>query len=745
MEVVTALETNLLTKKRFIETEPLSKAGEKGELKVWEAVKRAYSDKECLGYWRYPLFSKVGETRKEPDILIADQEYGIVVMEVKSFTIHNLLEVNGHRWEYKDFYEDYGMPYQQAEDHVFSILAKFDKEGVLRRKISAKALIALPNITEKEWINHGFDRMPSIPPIIFGDQLGKVTILEKIKQAPDLMKGHTVDEEKWRAIKSVLAGNPVQRKEIAHASKNQETRLGIINLLAEKLYELDMKQEELGKVIPPGPQRIRGIAGSGKTVILCQKAAQMYLKHPEWKIALVFFSRSLYDTMVTQVDKWLKYYTDGDVGYDDEVAKNLKIMHAWGAKDRPGFYRYICEVNGKKPLAVNDIKAENIRGLGNQMGYICKNLLEEKPNMAPLFDAVLIDEGQDLMADDYYKFEGKQPFYWLAYEVLNHITEAAENSADKRLIWAYDESQSLDNLTIPTAKELFGNDPKFKTFVSGFHVGGSRRSEIMYRCYRTPGPILTAAHAIGMGLLREEGMLRGITTKDDWQNIGYKVLNGNFRIGEEIELHRPESNSPNLVPHLWKAPVLNFSTYDSIEEKLEALANKIKENIKKDHLKPSKDILIVVLGNDYALREAIAKKLLEKGINFYISPNSKMNVLKTPNFREQNKDKIWEEDAVTISFVNKAKGNEAHMVYVVGAEKVAMHENDIKLRNQLFVGLTRSRGWAELMGVREAGTEKMYREIDHVIASGNTFKFVYQKAPIQTTNEDAEEKEIVLV
>ena len=56
--------------------------------------------------------------------------------------------------------------------------------------------------------------------------------------------------------------------------------------------------------------------------------------------------------------------------------------------------------------------------------------------------------------------------------------------------------------------------------------------------------------------------------------------------------------------------------------------------------------------------------------------------------REQNKDKIWEEDAVTISFVNKAKGNEAHMVYVVGAEKVAMHENDIKLRNQLFVGVS---------------------------------------------------------
>lgn len=731
-----------LPKKKFIETEPLNKAGEKGEMKVWEAIKRAYSDKDCLGYWRYPLFSKVGETRKEPDILIADKKYGLVVIEVKSFTVNNLSEVNGHRWEYKDFYEDHGTPYQQAEDHVFSILGKFDKESILRRKVSAKAIIALPNITEKEWINNGFDRMPSIPPIIFGDQLGKVTILEKIEAAPNLISGKTIEDEKWRAIQSVLAGNPVQRKEISNAFIDKKTRLGIINLLADKLYELDMKQEELGKVIPPGPQRIRGIAGSGKTVILCQKAAHMHLKHPDWKIALVFFSRSLYDTMVSQIDKWLKYYSDGDVGYTDEVKKNLKIMHAWGAKDRPGFYRYICEIHGVKPLSVIDIKSKNIKGLGNQMGYICKDLLEKQPVLNTTFDAILIDEGQDLMADDPYKFNGKQPVYWLAYQVLKPIEkEINATGVDKRLIWAYDESQSLDNLTIPTAKELFGNDKAFSNFVSGFHKGGSRRSEIMYRCYRTPGPILAAAHAIGMGLLRENGMLRGITTKEDWQRIGYTVSEGNFRLGEKIKLHRPLKNSPNLVPDLWDKSVLNFSTYDRLDDKLEELARKIKHNIEKDFLKPSKDILIITLGNDFKLRDAVADKLLENGINFYISPNNKMNILLTSNFRDQNKDKIWEDDAVTISSVNKAKGNEAHMVYVVGTENVALQEDNIQLRNQLFVGLTRSRGWAELMGVKENGTEKMYKEIEKVIASNNTFEFVYQKAPIQTTNEDKDDNE----
>lgn len=36
------------------------------------------------------------------------------------------------------------------------------------------------------------------------------------------------------------------------------------------------------------------------------------------------------------------------------------------------------------------------------------------------------------------------------------------------------------------------------------------------------------------------------------------------------------------------------------------------------------------------------------------------------------------------------------MVYVVGADLVASNEGNIQLRNQLFVGLTRSKGWAKL-------------------------------------------------
>lgn len=725
----------------FIETEYLGKPGESGEKKVWDTIKQAYRDKDkddkCLAYWRYPLFTNVGQTRKEPDILIADKDSGIIIIEVKSITINQLVAVNGHLWEYRDFYENTGNPYQQAENQMFALLGIFDREAAIRRKIGGKVLIALPNISEEEWISHGFDRLPSVPPIIFNNHLGRATLLSKIENTPNIQVGEKINDERWKMILSILSGSPIHRKEIMATQSDTTTRLGVINSLIEKLSEMDIQQESIGKTIPPGPQRIRGIAGSGKSVLLCQKAAHMHLKHPDWDIALVFYSRSLYEEMTNQIDKWLRHFSNGDVYYNEEVKKKLKVLHSWGGSGRQGFYSYICDTHGERRLTVNDIKSQGIQGMGDSFGYICTKFLEKVSEIKPLFDAVLIDEGQDLMVSDAYKFKDKQPFYWLAYQVLRPVDES--DLTNRRLIWAYDESQSLDNLVIPTARELFGNAPEFKQFVSGMHKGGVRKSEIMHRCYRTPGPILTAAHAIGMGLLRPDGMLRGITNKDDWKNIGYEVMEGNFRQGEKIILQRPTKNSPNLVPTIWENHVLEFKTYDSRAEELQALAIDIKNNLQKDYLKASKNILVIILGEAKeasTLQTEVAKILMQNQIDIYIPAHSGKNILKPKDWKDKKPDQFWENGAVTISLVPRAKGNEAHMVYVIGADLVASNEANIQLRNQLFVGLTRSKGWAKLSGI---GYYDMYNEINNVIESGYTFEFTFKRAPIQNINEELEE------
>ncbi|MBD1824393.1 ATP-binding domain-containing protein [Cyanobacteria bacterium FACHB-DQ100] len=717
--------------RKFITTEPLNKNGEKAEQQVWDAVRSAFSSRDCIAYWRYPIFSNTGETRKEPDILIADFELGLTVIEVKSITIDQISAINGHQWQFQNFYQSQGNPYQQAENQLFSILGYCDREPGIRRQVYGRALVALPLITEKEWQQKGLDRLPSCPPILFKNDLGDVSILRRIQHTPPLMTGKALDTEQWELLLGVLAGTPVYRKPTYTTITLEKTRSSVVSTLREKLYDLDLQQEHIGKEIPPGPQRIRGIAGSGKTVLLCQKAAHMHLKHPDWNIALVFFTRSLYSQIIEQVDKWLRHFSGGDVQYDSNTSK-LRVLHAWGAKDQAGLYGEICKAHNVKRLTPlnSDRKKPN-----EALADVCRTLLETV-EIKPIFDAILIDEGQDLVVDDDLKIEGKQPFYWMAYQTLHPVDPAQPEQ--RRLIWAYDEAQSLDNLKIPQAKELLGE--KLTNLVTGAHAGGIKKSEIMHRCYRTPGSILTSAHAIGMGLLRPDGMLSGLTTQKDWNAIGYKVT-GKFIPGQQVTIHRPPENSPNLIPYLWGGPVLEFQTYHSRQEELSALAANIHSNLKNEGLQPSRNILVVVLGSTFEAMELenhVAGFLMKQGLNIFIPSALTANVLK-PRYPNIDPNKFWCEGAVTVSRIHRAKGNEADVVYVVGFDQVAKDESNITLRNQVFTALTRSRGWATLSG---SGHYPMYEEMTQVISSGDTFSFVFKRVPKRDLG--AEEEQLAL-
>ena len=723
--------------RRFIETEPIGKAGELSEQKVWNACKKAFADRECIGYWKYPIFSKTGESRKEPDTLIVDKELGVVIIEVKSITIDQIISVNGHLWQYQEFYEAQGNPSQQGENQLYALLGYCDREEKIRRQVKGRVIVALPLISKREWQDKGFDRLPSCPPIIFKEDLGAKSLIKKIEQSSLVQSGRNLNDEQWELLLAVVGATPVFRKTLSKSitvAQDNKTRSSIINQLRERLYELDLQQQHIGLEIPPGAQRIRGIAGSGKTVLLAQKAANMHLKHPDWDIALVFFTRSLYDQIEDLVDKWIRHYSCGELDYKSNVQaqSKLRILHAWGAKTRAGFYRTICKENNQRPLRVSDT---NYRQPNEGLADISNRLLKEV-EIEQMFDAVLIDEGQDLVTDPIeLKYQDKQAIYWMAYQSLRPCNRSRPEQ--RRLIWAYDEAQSLDTLKIPTAEELFGEELNQLLNRGRQYKGGINKSEVMHRCYRTPGEILTAAHAIGMGLLRPEGMLSGLTTKAEWENIGYEVQ-GAFREGQEITLHRPPANSPNPVPALWSESVIQFNIYTSRQEEFSILAENIKHNLEHDGLTPSRQILVLVLGGYEAmdLETYVAEFLKNQGIDIFVPSAVKLNQFK-PKFPNNNPDNFWHKGGVTVSRLHRAKGNEADMVYVIGCDNVAKNESNINLRNQLFVGLSRAKGWVSLSGT---GNYPMYNEIQQVIESGDTFTFNYKK-PQRNFDEATENSE----
>lgn len=738
---------------KFITTEPLLTGGEQAESVVWMAICQHFSPRDCIAYWRYPIFSKLGTFRKEPDVLIVDAKWGLIMIEVKSITIEQILGITGHRWELQEFYTTHANPYQQAEHQLFALLDYCNLEPILHQKVPGRVVVALPRILQSQWQHRGFHNLPSSPPILFQEDFAPLTVdststitpdpprlIEKIRNIPLVVRGGQLSQEQWRMLKAIISGTPLfrapSRRFFFNPTEPYLTRSAVLATVRQRISELDLQQEQIAKVIPPGPQRIRGIAGSGKTVLLCQKAAQMHLKYPEWDIALVFFSRSLYDLILQQVDQYLRRFSCNQISYNCQNSK-LKVLHAWGSKDQPGFYRTICQAAGIWSQSVQRTTRLNAN---EALAEACHHLLASA-TIPAIFDAVLIDEGQDLMVDDDLKFEGKQPFYWMAYQALRPVNQDEVNSPEpiqKRLIWAYDELQSLDSLKIPTASELFGD--KWGQFVTGEYGNGIKKTEIMSRCYRVPAPILTAAYGMGLGLLRPQGLLTGMNGVEDWETLGYKVTLPNrslnekqpyqsfLKKGEPIILDCCDQNSPNLVAEFWKKPLIEFEAYHSRLQELTALSDRVFYNLRIDGLRPSREILVIILGRGWEaikLETTVANFLMQQGIDIFIPGTPDCNILK-PSPHNTHANQFWCEGGVTISRIHRAKGHEADMVYLVGLDQIAQVEDDLNFRNQLFVAMTRSRGWLRLSGL---GSYPFYEELARVIASGDSLTFRFRFPP----------------
>lgn len=718
----------------FIQGDNFDRPGGQAEEIVWKSIKMALTNRELLGYSRYPLFSSEGGKRKEPDIILLDKELGLIIMEVKGFNINDIKEIEANRWVLKNQCGKKINPIAQAEDYLYSLKGKFDIDREIRGKYKGKVFVALPNIDSNEFNNRNFFKILNKEIFIFKDDLKNSILLNKLKEAESLIGGSDFTNEGYRIAQSILGHEQTHVEELQD-NLPYGSKAEIYNNVKAKLYDIDIQQESIAKSIVDGPQRIRGIAGSGKTLLICQKAAYMHLKHPEWKIAITFFTQSLYDNIIKTLDMHIKAFTRGEDSYDPK--SNLMVLHAWGRQDRNGLYREIASRNNCKFLNAGDVKKAFGKFVSSDVSinYISKKLLEEtNGNLEEIFDAVFIDEGQDLVGDDELKYEGKQAFYYMVYKSLKKV-KTNDNKDLRRLVWAYDELQSLNDTKIPSGKEILGDS----SLVKGIYKGGAKKSEIMKKCYRTPYQILTVAHAIGMGFFREKGMLTGYTTQRDWNNIGYEVVSGNFKKdGNEIILRRPIENSPNPISQFYKGNCFKFEKYSNESDLIDSLVNDIENDLKDQKLKASRDILIINLketlkGSEFS--KEIGRRLNKKGIDYYIPGCGHINRIKEFDWRNNKPDKFWEKDAVTISSITRAKGNEAAMVYVVGVDEIAKNEENIAYRNKLFTALTRAKCWVKLMG---AGDYQLYSEIEKSIECNGEFKFIYRKPKKESNDNEIE-------
>lgn len=131
-----------------------------------------------------------------------------------------------------------------------------------------------------------------------------------------------------------------------------DSRGAKLKLLEDSIATLDHRQNKAVIETIEGVQRIRGLAGSGKTIVLALKAAYLHTQYPNWRIAVTFHTRSLKG----QFRRLINNFCIEQSGEEPDWTK-IRIINAWGAPggdSRDGIYYEYCRATGTQFLDFNN-------------------------------------------------------------------------------------------------------------------------------------------------------------------------------------------------------------------------------------------------------------------------------------------------------------------------------------------------------------------------------------------------------
>ncbi len=500
-------------------------------------------------------------------------------------------------------------------------------------------------------------------------------LIESLKNI--IRKSDIYNELEYQEIRATLEGSKPLKTIKKRVLSEGKTKGNIVDKLEKLIALFDKRQRVFFSKPVKGPTRIRGLAGSGKTIILAMKAALLHLSNPELEIVYTFWTKSLYQLIKQFITKFYTQYSSGR----KPNWNKLQILHGWGSKKKDGFYRNICIENGISPLSFDVLKKYKI-----PFDEACKRLLEQV-DLTPKYDYILIDEGQDFPAS--------------FIQICNKL------SKENKFILAYDDQQSIFQAKAPNPVDIFGydenNNPK-KNFTEDL---------VLHKVYRNPREVLVCAQALGFGIYGKK-IVQIIEDMDYWVDIGYEVKEGEPKSGSIIKVERPEKNSISFISSNYKPEeIIKVEVCQDLEEEITKLIQFIKKDIYDEKLNPD-DILVITV-NDFT-----AKLMLKKISNALEKENILFNDVHSDPFNIMN---FFMKDRVTLSTIHKAKGNEAYSVYIIGIDFLFLYPNLIK-RNRLFTAITRSKAWVTLMGEGK-GARECKKEVDTALSNYPFLIFEY--------------------
>lgn len=609
--------------------------------------------------------SVVGAKSGAPDIVVIDSLSGAHIFEVKGVHLDQVRAVNaGGAIEitYKSSTSRKD-PSRQARQSMFDLKDAASRHFNGDLNVPFHSWVIFPSISRKEWEEKFGDAVASRPEVLFADDLISSDLRRRLQHDGirhlakfELMQCPALQ---LRSLMAAFGDSEILKPKARPGPlPPKDTKGRVLSDINAETPMLSKQQQSLtSRLWDDGPRLLRGVAGSGKTVVLATQAARMverlYKGQSEifnsgskpLPILAVCFNRTLVPFIREKIETAYRQRTGDELPDGSIWVTHLNTL-LWTLSQR-GYCRY------NKIPEIKDAgkRAERyLSDLSNAVGDVADRLSRG------LFHSIYIDEGQDFHETD--------------YKVFLKLCCKAETGQPRMFVF-YDDAQNLYGLPRPTWSEL------------GLELRG--RSVVMDECFRNTRQIVEPAFNVLIGTHANDPQsvkTRGfadIQTLKDKDLISFK--------GGHIAVHFSSREGDRVALHI----------HNHRNAEIESICTLCEELVGRDGLLPQ-DLLILTYRRDCAseIAFALAKRLGGERVRCA--------------FGENEKDKFAIQDnQITVSTVATAKGYDAPYVVV---SSIHDFPDDIEGRVSLYVACTRAREWLTISSV---GTPAITQEFQRAL------------------------------
>ncbi|OIJ09321.1 nuclease [Anaerobacillus arseniciselenatis] len=335
---------------------------------------------------------------RHPDFVILGPDLGMVILEVKDYTKNTLFQLNQDEWIIRTSsgeQKTVKSPMKQARDYMFHISDVLKKDKSLiqlegKYKFNLKFPmgygVVFTRLYQKDFVKDGLFSIIDPNLVLSRDEIdpdnenfSEEIFIEKIINmfVVPFRLNQSLTNDEIRAIRYHLFPEVRISCEFKQPVPYQDQLL----LSLHDIKLMDLHQENLAKQLGDKNRLIRGVAGSGKTLILASRAKLLSKDHPDWKILILCYNISLSQNIKQMINLMLQ---EPDSLFDFDFNENPegKVANKNNITVR-NFHEWL-----KHDLKINEGRLPTVL-----------EKLENNEVILPKYDAILIDEGQDFQPE----------------------------------------------------------------------------------------------------------------------------------------------------------------------------------------------------------------------------------------------------------------------------------------------------------------------------------------------------------